>query len=424
VRRHTVVWGRMPEPLYRSRPGGFDIRPARQTIATQVADAVWLSEGLSNAYLVVTREGRVVINTGMGFEGPLHKRLFDAVDPGPVRYILLTQSHVDHVGGVELFREPGTEIVAQANNATCQADDARIHPFRAAHAAPFFPIAVDRAEKNLHVQARPEPTLTFADRHDFSLGGLRFELHATPGGETTDSMCIWLPEPRIAFVGNVFSALFGHFPNLVTLRGDRYRFALPFIEAVNRVIALEPELLLTGHFAPIRGAALIRRELERVRDAVKYVHDATVAGMNAGSDVFALMREIQLPPELEVGQGYGCVAWSVRAIWEGYAGWFHQRSTTELYPVPVSEVYADVVALAGGADVVAARARVRLERGEAVAAIHLAEMALAADPASRAGLEAYLAAHQHLLAERGGVNFWETGWLRHQIARTTAALGR
>ena len=272
------------------------------------------------------------------------------------------------------------------------------------------------------MQARPEPTITFTERYAFELGGVRFELISTPGGETIDSMCIWLPQQRVAFVGNVFSALFGHFPNLVTLRGDRYRFALPFIDSVNRVLALEPELLLTGHFAPIRGADAVRAELTRVRDAVRYVHDETVKGMNDGKDVFTLMREIRLPPELEVGQGYGCVSWSVRAIWEGYAGWFHQRSTTELYPVLPNAVYPDVVELAGGAAVVATRARKRLAAGEAVAAIHLAEMALAAEPSSRPALEAYLAAHEHLIEERGGENFWETGWLRHQIERTRRAL--
>ncbi len=412
----------MREPLYRSRPGGFDIRPASQTEGTRVTDSIWLSEGLSNSYLVVTPAGRVVINTGMGFEAPTHKRNFDAVDSSPVRYILLTQAHVDHVGGVDLFREPGTEIVAQANNHVCQEDDSRIHPFRVAHSAPFFPTAVGTAEKNLRVQARPQPTITFADRYEFDLGGVRFELLSTPGGETLDSMCVWLPAQRVAFVGNVFSALFGHFPNLVTLRGDRYRFALPFIDAVNRVLALQPELLLTGHFAPIRGADIVRAELTRVRDAVQYVHDETVKGMNEGKDVFTLMREVQLPAELEVGQGYGCVSWSVRAVWEGYAGWFHQRSTTELYPVLPNEVYPDIVELAGGAAVVAERARQRLTAGEAVAAIHLAEMALAAEPASPPALEAYLAAHQYLLAERGGVNFWETGWLRYQIERTRRAL--
>ena len=130
-----------------------------------------------------------------------------------------------------------------------------------------------------------------------------------------------------------------------------------------------------------------------------------------------------LPAELEVGEGYGCIAWSVRAIWESYAGWVHQRSTTELYPIPASEVHPDVVALAGGAAAVAGLALARLERGEAVAAIHLAEMALAAEPDSRPALEAHLAAHEHLLAERGGRNFWETGWLRHQVARTRSRLG-
>jgi alkyl sulfatase BDS1-like metallo-beta-lactamase superfamily hydrolase len=235
-------------------------------------------------------------------------------------------------------------------------------------------------------------------------------------------MCVWLPDQRIAFVGNVFSALFGHFPNLVTLRGDRYRFALPFIESLERVVALEPELLLTGHFAPVRDADLIRRELLRVRDAVRFVHDATVRGMNEGRDVHELMREIRLPPELEVGEGYGCVGWSVRAIWEGYAGWFHQRSTTELYAVPVSCVYGDVVELAGGPDRVAARAAERAERGDALEALHLAEMALAAEPGHPGALAAQLTALERLLAASRGANFWEVGWLRHAIARTRSAL--
>ena len=95
----------------------------------------------------------------------------------------------------------------------------------------------------------------------------------------------------------------------------------------------KPELLVTGHFEPIAGADRINAELTRLRNAIQYIHDQTVAGMNAGKDVRTLMREITLPAEYEVGQGYGKVAWDVRAIWENYSGWFHHRSTTELYPV-------------------------------------------------------------------------------------------
>jgi alkyl sulfatase BDS1-like metallo-beta-lactamase superfamily hydrolase len=155
-----------------------------------------------------------------------------------------------------------------------------------------------------------------------------------------------------------------------------------------------------------------------MRGAVLFVHDAIVAAMNAGKDVYTAMREIRLPPELEVGEGYGKVAWSARAIWETYQGWFHARSTTELYPVPAASVHPELVALAGGPDVVAAAAA-RHAKSAPVEALHLAEVALASDPRHRGAIEASIAAHRALLA--GSVNFWETRWLEKEIARLERA---
>jgi len=415
-------------PLYRSRPSGFDIQPASQPEARKINDFIYLSEGLSNSYLITTREGRVVVNTGMGFEAPVHKRNYDAIDQRPLRYILLTQGHVDHVGGVDLMREEGTQLVAHARNQAHQADDARIASFRASRSAFAFADAIARAwtyiqeqvDAGIPAQSRPIPDITFEERHEIELGGLRMELISTPGGETTDSMVIWLPQHGICFAGNLFSALFGHFPNLVTVRGDRYREALGFIDSLETVLALEPELLLPGHHGPVSGKQTIREELTRLRDAVRYVHDETVRGMNHGKDVHSLMREIQLPPELEVGEGYGKVSWGVRAIWENYAGWFHHSSTTELYPVPASSVYGDWVDLAGGADVVAGRANEKLGSGKPLQAIHLAEAVLHASPANVAALEVLIGAHERLEVE--SENFWLTQWLRKQLAALRSTL--
>jgi len=419
-------------PLYRSRPGGFEIQPASQPEARKINDFIYLSEGLSNSYLITTPEGRVVINTGMGFEAPVHKRNFDAIDDSPVRYILITQGHVDHVGGVDLFREEGTRLVAQANNEPHQTDDGRIGAFRASRSAFAFADAIARAWKHVQenvgggipAQSRPTPDITFDDRYELELGGVRMELLWTPGGETTDSMVVWLPDHEICFCGNLFSALFGHFPNLVTVRGDRYREPLRFVESLGRVLALEPKLLLTGHHGPVVGKETIRDELTRLRDAVQYVHDETVRGMNHGKDIHTLMRDIRLPPELEVGEGYGKVSWSVRAIWENYAGWFHHSSTTELYPVPAKRVHADLVQLAGGADAVAGRAREKLSTGETLEAIHLAEIALSDSPTNTSALEVMIAAHEHLEGE--SENFWLTQWLRKQLAglRSTLAASK
>jgi alkyl sulfatase BDS1-like metallo-beta-lactamase superfamily hydrolase len=110
----------------------------------------------------------------------------------------------------------------------------------------------------------------------------------------------------------------------------------------------------------------------------------------------------------------------VRAIWENYAGWFHHRSTTELYGVPGEAVHADLVELAGGADAVAERARERLEAGDALETIHLAEVALSAAPLCVPALEAMIAAHEKLEAE--SENFWLTQWLRKQLAELRSAL--
>ncbi len=151
-----------------------------------------------------------------------------------------------------------------------------------------------------------------------------------------------------------------------------------------------------------------------MRDAAQWVHDRVVEGMNAGIDVHTLMRETVLPPDLQVGEGYGKVAWNVRAIWETYAGWFHHRSTTELYGVPASEVADDIVTAAGAAALVGA-ARARIEAGEPQAALHLTDLVLAADPLDTDARATAANAHRALLAD--SENFWERAWLRRQIAK-------
>jgi len=412
----------MFEPVYRNRPGADAMRPAAAEKAEQIAPGLWCSPGLSNAYLLTTGAGRVIINTGMGFEGPVHRANFDAVDSSPVRYIIFTQGHVDHVGGLDSVRDPGTIVVAQANWTLWRDDNERLIPYRASRSAFAFQdtlaegiraIQQRLGTKHLAGQSVPVVDVDFEDTLSLEVGGRRMELISVPGGETNDSLVAWLPEERICLCGNVFGPIFGHIPNLVTMRGDRYRDALTAIASVERVRDLQPELLVTGHFEPIAGADQINAELTRLRDAIQHIHDQTVAGMNAGKDVRTLMREIALPPECEVGQGYGKVAWDVRAIWENYSGWFHHQSTTELYPVGFDAVATDVVELAG-ADALVRRARAHLAEGRPVHAIHLAELL---PPDHRGAREVLRDAHENLLAD--STNFWERAWLTRQIARNS-----
>src|SRR4029079_9746014 len=128
------------------------------------------------------------------------------------------------------------------------------------------------------------------------------------------------------------------------------------LKSLDRVRRLGAEILITGHGDPIRGAAKIRADLDKMYDAVSYVNEETIAGMNAGKDVYTLMREIALPDHLKIGEFHGNVRWAVRAIYHEYTGWFLYDSTTSLYGVPRSSVDKDLVDLAGGAQRIAGAA--------------------------------------------------------------------
>ena len=410
----------MREPIYKSRP--VEPNPARYG-GERINDFIVMSEAFSNAYLIETSAGNVQLNAGMGMEAPVIDANFKAFSDAPLHTLIFTQGHVDHVGGTAYFRDknPGLRVIASERNAEHQQYDGRLAAFRGNRSAFAFTDKFTEAFNyyqqhgytDFPAQDQPTPDVLVGDKLAFELGGVSFEIVAVPGAETNDSLVVWLPQHKICFTGNLFGCPFGHFPNLVTIRGDRYREALVVARAVQTVRALEPEMICYGHHGPVIGKQLIQDELAALHHAINYVHDETVRGMNAGKDVYTLMSEITLPPEMEVGQGYGKVSWSVRAIWESYSGWFHHRSTTELYAVPQSSVASDIVELAGGTAAILKRAEDKFSSGDNEQAIHLLDIIRDAGADTAASRELGIKVHQALLEQ--SENFWLSAWLKNQV---------
>jgi alkyl sulfatase BDS1-like metallo-beta-lactamase superfamily hydrolase len=393
----------------------------------RINDFIACSPAFSNCYLIETPDGSILVNTGMGFEAPViqHNLSQLSSQANNIRYIISTQGHVDHVGGVQYFRDnnPGVLYIAQAGNPKHQTLDERIQDFRARRSAFRFGELFMQAFENYaahdyagnNPQDKPVPDILFEESHTLSLGGLEIELIALRGAETNDSLIIWLPQHKICLTGNIFGCLFGHFPNLVTIRGDKYRDALVIADSAQKILDLEPETILYGRHEPITGKELIRTEVSAIRDATLYVHNEVVRGMNEGKSLTTLMQTIQLPAELEVGQGYGKIPWSVRAIWEYYAGWFKHESTTELYTVPQSDIHNDLVELAGS-DAMLKRAADKMNQGELEQCLHLIDIVLTAEPGNHDAIELSIATHEKLLEQPyASENFWLTGWIENQI---------
>ncbi len=375
------------------------------------APGVYESRGIGNSYLVTTRDGDVLVNAGGLGDARRGKALFAMVSSSPIRAIVLTQSHANQYGGLEVYKTPDNIVIAHRLYPGERAYSEALSPHYRRGSRRIFGNIAGKSE-DIVPASEVAPDLLIGDEgHEFTLGGRRFEIIHTPGGETRSAVIVWLPEEKIAIAGNLFGPVFGNHPNLNTLRGDKPRWALQFIESVKKLRALRPELILTGHEA-IGGAAHIEREMTRIIDAVQYVHDRTVEGMNEGKDLRTLMREIQTPPDLTLTEEYGKIAWNVRAIWHEYTGWFDPaRGTTELYGVPPANVAPAIVELAGGAEKLAARAQGFVDEQKPLEALHLLDIALAAAPNSPAARTVKQAALTLLLAQSGGKNLWERMWI-------------
>ena len=386
--------------------------------AVDLGDGVFMSRNIANSYLVTTRDGDLLINTGTEFEAAKIKARFARVSNGPLRMITFTQGHPDHVSGWSLFNAPDVETIAQANHRDVREYWRHLHPFYVRRIMKLWGAFMD--VEAAAATLPPEPVLTdsFIDTHAFELGGRRVELYSTPGGETTDALAVWLPEHRTVLIGNLMGPFFGHVPNLYTLRGDKIRSAMTFMRSLDRVIDLRPDTLINGHDV-FRGTDPILTIMTKVRDATAYLRDRTIDGMNSGAGLWTLMRDVTLPPELELPQVHGKVAWIVRAIWEEHVGWFRYESTTELYDVPPSSVWPDVVDLVGGTAPLTERAAAHANAGRPLQALHLTDIVLAHVPADTDALGVKRQALEQLLATSGRENHSEVQWLEEEIKSAT-----
>ena len=388
----------------------------------EVAENIHYATGVGNTIMITTSEGVVLFDTGLVIQSANQLQILkDTVSDADVRYIILSHSHADHIGGTRFWMDEDTDIIAHQNFEEEQRYLSELQPYqydRNRTLFPWMPAWEDRPDIALMRYGGIVPTITVDDweTYAFTLGGIEFQVIGAPGAEGADNAVLWLPQQKVLISGDFFGPQFPQFPNIFTMRGEKVRKPVEYIKSLDRLIALNPDVILPSHLDPTIGAEKIRKGMQRIRDAVQYVHDETIAGMNAGKTVNQLMKEIKLPPNLELVQNHGRVDWAVKSIWEYYMGWFRFESTTELYPIPAQDVYADLAQIAGNENLIAL-ANNYLIQGESVKTLHITEIALAGDPQNASALALRDQALVELLerAENGLRNDYEIYWLKSQL---------
>jgi glyoxylase-like metal-dependent hydrolase (beta-lactamase superfamily II) len=166
--------------------------------------------GVGNTMMITTDEGNVIFDTGLVLQVEPQLRLLKEESDAPVKYIVLSHSYADHIGGARFWQEEDTEIVTHGDFLEEQRYLSQLEPYqygRNRTLFPWMPAWEDKSDIEMMRYGGIEPTITVADweTHSFTLGGVEFQVIGTPGAEGADNAVLWLPAQKILFAGD-FSA--------------------------------------------------------------------------------------------------------------------------------------------------------------------------------------------------------------------------
>ncbi len=369
-----------------------------------VTDRVYVAVGFSlgNAILIQGDGGSIIVDTTSTVADARDvKAEFAKISKTPVRAIIYTHFHPDHTGGASVFAGDDRPAVYSHQLLVDRAADIGRagrdggNQFGSALPEALYinagigpgigRVRLAAAAASAQAVVAPgfvRPTNTFSsDRLSIVVAGVRLELLHTPG-ETSDAISVWMPEQRVLLPGDDF---YRAFPNLYAIRGVRLRPVDQWVASLQKMIELNPEHLVPSHTRPISSAANVTAALTAYRDGIKSVLDQTLDGMRKGERPDELVQHVKLPSALAgnpyLQEFYGTVAWSVRAIYTDYVGWF-DGNPTNLFPLASQERAAKIVALAGGVDRLIASARIAIAASQFQWAAELSDYILAVDGAN------------------------------------------
>ena len=232
-------------------------------------------EGTDNVYIfragghqamfIATKDG-VIATDPISFQRQTAKNYMDEirkVTDKPVRYVIYSHSHFDHIAGGKIFKDAGAKFIAHKN-----AKDALLRA--------KYPDVV-------------MPDETIGNRRDIKLGGTTLELHFTGRNHSDNSLVMRLPKEKIIFAVDFIpldSVMFRNMP-------DSY---IPeWEDSIKKVIAMDWNVLIPGH--PGKGGRQTGTKKD-AQDVLAFMQDLSAEvkkAADAGKCFDTAMKEIKLP---------------------------------------------------------------------------------------------------------------------------------
>jgi len=227
----------------------------------------WVTDGAYNTMFLVTRDGVIAVDA-LPTMGERQIAAIREVTDKPIRYLVYSHEHTDHIGAASLFPS-GIKIVAQAETA-----------------------ATLKRRKD---PRRPVPTVTFRDHLTLSLGDQKLELIYPGPNHQTGNIIIWAPRQKTLMLVDVVYPGYMPYKNLGIVED------VPgYIDVHRTVLGYDFDTFVGGHVDRLGTRTDVETSLEFVTE----LHSVESRGLSktpfpaflaahAGPDKWALHNEYE-----------------------------------------------------------------------------------------------------------------------------------
>ena len=193
----------------------------------------WVTDGAYNTMFLVTRDGVIAVDA-LPTMGERQIAAIREVTDKPIRYLVYSHEHTDHIGAASLFPS-GIKIVAQAETA-----------------------ATLKRRKD---PRRPVPTVTFRDHLTLSLGDQKLELIYPGPNHQTGNIIIWAPRQKTLMLVDVVYPGYMPYKNLGIVED------VPgYIDVHRTVLGYDFDTFVGGHVDRLGNRAAVETSLEFVTE--------------------------------------------------------------------------------------------------------------------------------------------------------------
>ena len=232
----------------------------------KVTDNVYIFRyGGHQSMFVVTPEG-VIATDPIAYLRPQAARTYieeiRKVTPAPIRYVVYSHHHYDHIAGGKPFKDLGATFVAHRN--------ARMHLEQLQYSDVVLPDEVVDGTRTIE------------------LGGTRLELHYVGRNHSDNSLVMLLPRERILFAVDFIPI------EAVQFRDMPDGFLPDWFDSLDRVLEMDWDQLIPGH--PYAGGRLgTKDDIRNLKQYMTDLSDAVRKAAGEGKCFDQAMREIKLP---------------------------------------------------------------------------------------------------------------------------------